>query len=576
MRMAIAVTLLSGMILTMAFNATMVSIRSAAAASAGDRVTDFNGDGFEDLAIGSYPEDIGSGNSITDAGSVNVIHGSEIGLSAVFDSGTATGLADQGWTQNSPSIQSSAAFDEQFGYSVATGDFDDDGYSDISIGVPNEIIASICCGFGAVNVIYGSELAGLSPLSTIPDQVFNQNSPNVHGVAQPFERFGHALAVGDFNNDGYDDLAVGVPDEDITTAEGTFPNAGAVNIIYGSSDGLSAALAGDGSGNSDQLWSQNSPEIEDLSSFYEYFGFSLASGDFNSDGYDDLGIGVKGEGTSAHPEFPAGVVNVIYGSPTGLSATFVPDQFLQQGSQGIDGSPIPDDEYGYSLASGDFDDDGFDDLAVGVPGDFFGMNGSVSIIYGSSAGLSALTRPDDLWHGDDGGGDDLVGGPTYRLGTSLAVGSFNGDDFDDLAIGTPDTDVLTSEAASIVGAGRVNVIYGSPDGLSRTFVPDQLWHQNSPSIEEIASETEMFGYSLTSGDYNGDGYDELAIGVPREDVNHNTIDFAGAVHVIYGTAQGLSATGFGGAGRADQLFTQNSPDVQGVAEEADFFGWSLG
>lgn len=84
----------------------------------------------------------------------------------------------------------------------------------------------------------------------------------------------------------------------------------------------------------------------------------------------------------------------------------------------------------------------------------------------------------------------------------------------------------------------------------------------------------MFGYSL--GDYNGDGYDELAIGVPREDVNHNTIDFAGAIHVIYGTAQGLSATGFVGAGRADQLFTQNSPDVQGVAEEADFFGWSLG
>lgn len=355
MRMAIAVTLLSGMILTMAFNTIMVSDRSAAAASAGDRVTDFNGDGFEDLAVGSYPEDIGSGNSITDAGSVNIIHGSEIGLSAVFDSGTASGLADQGWTQNSPSIQSSAAFDEQFGYSVATGDFNDDGYSDISIGVPNEIIATICCGFGAVNVIYGSELAGLSPTSTIPDQVINQNSPNVDGVAQPFERFGHALAVGDFNNDGYDDLAVGVPDEDITTAEGTFPNAGAVNIIYGSSEGLSAALAGDGSGNSDQLWSQNSLEIEDLSSFYENFGFSLTSGDFNSDGYD-----------------------------------------------------------------------------------------------------------------------------------------------------------------------------------------------------------------------------ELAIGVPREDVNHNNIDFAGAVHVIFGTSQGLSATGFGGAGREDQLFTQNSPDIQGVAEESDFFGWSLG
>lgn len=257
-RKALVILVLSGLIIAMTFTANFGLIRFASAAYADGRVTDFNGDGYEDLAIGSYPEDIGSSNSITDAGSVNVIHGSEIGLSAVFDSGTSTGLADQGWTQNSPSVQSSAAFDEQFGDSVAAGDFNDDGYSDIAIGVPNELIASICCGFGAVNVIYGSELAGLLPTSTIPDQVFNQNSPNVDGVAQPYERFGHALAIGGFNNDGYDDLAVGVPDEDMTTSEGTFPNAGAVNIIYGSSEGLSATLAGDGSGNADQLWSQNS------------------------------------------------------------------------------------------------------------------------------------------------------------------------------------------------------------------------------------------------------------------------------------------------------------------------------
>lgn len=95
-------------------------------------------------------------------------------------------------------------------------------------------------------------------------------------------------------------------------------------------------------------------------------------------------------------------------------------------------------------------------------------------------------------------------------------------------------------------------------------------------MEDLSSSYESFGFSLAAGDFNSDGYDELAIGVPREGVNHNTIDFAGAVHVIYGTAQGLSATGIGGIGRADQLFTQNSPDVQGVAEEADFFGWSLG
>jgi hypothetical protein len=123
----------------------------------------------------------------------------------------------------------------------------------------------------------------------------------------------------------------------------------------------------------------------------------------------------------------------------------------------------------------------------------------------------------------------------------------------------------------------VNVIYGSPDGLSITFVPDQFWHQNSPNIEEVASEEEMFGYAITAGDYNGDGYGDLAIGVIREDVNHDTIDRAGVVQIIYGSSEGLSATeADDGTGRPDQIWYQNSPNVEGVSEVDDFFGSSLG
>ncbi|MGH7801272.1 MAG: integrin alpha, partial [Thermodesulfobacteriota bacterium] len=110
---------------------------------------------------------------------------------------------------------------------------------------------------------------------------------------------------------------------------------------------------------------------------------------------------------------------------------------------------------------------------------------------------------------------------------------FNGDGFDDLAIGVPGEDV-----GSINSAGAVNVIYGTSGGLSATN--DQIFTQDTSGIEDFAEVDDFFGLALTSGDFNGDGIDDLAIGVPFEDVG--SIDRAGAVNVIYGTSRGLSAT----------------------------------
>ena len=80
----------------------------------------------------------------------------------------------------------------------------------------------------------------------------------------------------DFNGDGYADLAIGVPAEDV----GTLLNAGAVNVIYGSSSGLSATKA-----KTNPLWTQNSGGIADLAEAGDQFGSSLATGDFNNDGF---------------------------------------------------------------------------------------------------------------------------------------------------------------------------------------------------------------------------------------------------------------------------------------------------
>ncbi|MBK8051137.1 MAG: FG-GAP repeat protein [Anaerolineales bacterium] len=93
---------------------------------------------------------------------------------------------------------------------------------------------------------------------------------------------GSPTLLGDFNGDGRDDLVVGVPYEDTGLA-----NVGFVHVIYGGGAGLSAA------GN--QFWSQDSAGIADISEANDYFGWSLAVGDFNGDNRDDLAIGAPYE-----------------------------------------------------------------------------------------------------------------------------------------------------------------------------------------------------------------------------------------------------------------------------------------
>lgn len=132
------------------------------------------------------------------------------------------------------------------------------------------------------------------------------------------------------------------------------------------------------------------------------------------------------------------------------------------------------------------------------------------------------------------------------------------------------------------------MIYGSaPVGLWPTEVSpnngrdDQIWTQNSINVEDDAEDGAVFGDALATGDFNKDGFSDLAIGVPAEDVG--TVEVAGAVNVIYGsigitiTSGGLSATvPLGGNGRADQIWSQDSPGIEDDAEASDNFGSRLG
>ncbi len=141
-----------------------------------------------------------------------------------------------------------------------------------------------------------------------------------------------------------------------------------------------------------------------------------------------------------------------------------------------------------------------------------------------------------------------LGAPATALGAVRA--DFNGDGRDDLAVGAPNEDI-----GSIESAGGVNVLYGGAGGLSATG--NQFWRQNSPGVLGASEAFESFGYALAAGDFNGDGSDDLAVGVPIEGVGG--VGNAGAVNVLYGGAGGLSATG-------NQVWDQNSPGVLDVAQ----------
>jgi hypothetical protein len=282
----------------------------------------FNGDNFVDLAVGVPGEAVGSAAG---AGAVNILYGSSAGL-------RATSPSDQLWTQNSAGVDNSAGASDGFGSSLVAGDFNGDGKDDLAIGVPNEDIGTVD-GAGAVSVLYGS-LSGLRS-SSPADQFWHQGKPGVDDAENVNDHFGFAVSSGDYNNDGYEDLAIGVPGEDIETNDpdfGDLEDTGGLHVFYGSSSGLQTSSP------AQQFWNGapggDPDEFEDT--FAERAGVSVASGDFNNDGYDDLAVGVPGESRNGNSCIECGAVNVLYGSNTGLEGSSSPgSQFWDEGSPGL-------------------------------------------------------------------------------------------------------------------------------------------------------------------------------------------------------------------------------------------------
>ncbi|WP_437319059.1 hypothetical protein [Sorangium sp. So ce385] len=462
---------------------------------------DFNGDGYADLAVGAPYEDI---NGADDAGAVNVIYGSILGL---------TSGGDQLWHQDSPGVVGSAENDDRFGYALVAGDFNNDGFDDLAIGAPGEDIGGDDDA-GSVYILYGSP----SGLTSAGNQGWDQDSPNVAGGVEGGDHFGWSLAAGDFNGDGYADLAIGAPDEDVDGHD----DGGAVHVFRGTAAGLSAV--------GDPMFHENSPNVPGSVEEGDRFGWSLAAGNFNGDGFDDLAIGEPYEDLAGHGG--AGAVHVFRGTAAGLSA--VGDPMFHQDSPNVAETAQDGDHFGYALASGDFDGDGKADLAVGVPHEDFaghGGGGVVHVFRGTASGLAAAGDP-LLSQDSPNVGSSVADGDHF--GWALASGDFDGDGRADLAVGAPHEDIDGHD-----DAGVTHLFRGTAAGLST--LGDPAYTQDSPGVEGSMEDDDRFGYALASGDFDGDGKADLAIGAPGEDIARGGDDNDGHVNVLYGSSAGVVA-----------------------------------
>jgi hypothetical protein len=375
-----------------------------------------------------------------------------------------------------------------------------------------------------------------------------QDTPGVDGTPEAGDAFGAALAAGDFNADGSMDLAIGAPGEDIG---GGGAGMGLVHVLLGTSEGLT--------GTGDQVWHQDSDGIGETAEAGDRFGAALASGDLDGDGIPDLVIGVHGEDLGAVVD--AGLVHALYGTNSGL--TSAGSQIWSQGTTGIEDDPETEDAFGFSVAVGDFNGDGFGDAAIGVPledVETFGNAGAVNVLFGSDG--TGLVAADDLFLHQNTPGVEGSAEPGDLFGFALAGDDFDGDGtFGDLVVGAPGEAIGKKK-----NAGAVNVLYGTAAGPGTSN--DQLWHQNVTGIRGASEAGDKFGEAVGSGDFNDDGRADLVVGVPSEDLGSEDVN-AGAATVINGGASGLTAS-------ADKTWHQDVNAVAGAAERGDAFGSSVG
>lgn len=411
----------------------------------------------------------------------------------------ADGAPAIGFDQRRSALRGVPGAGDGFAAALACGDFDGDGFGDVAIGVPGETVGG-SAEAGLVHVLYG-RVDGLAPARA---QTWHQGGDGLGGRPGPGDRFGAALAVGDLDGDGFDDLVIGAPGETVRGRAG----AGAVAVLYGTPNRLRAA---DG-----ELWTQARRGVATLVRAGDGFGAALATGDFDGDGHDDVAIGVPGERVGGRDD--AGLVQILDGGPAGLEAA---GAWRQNRRGGLDGRRHAGARVGSTLAGGDLTGDGIDDLAIGAPATRLGRTraaGAVHVVAGSATGLdrAATTR----WTPGRAG---RAATPGAGFGHALAIGDLDGNGPAELVVGAP-------------GAGRgvgAIAIIGDALGGSATTA---WWAPSDRGVRVASAGSSAFGASAAIMDLDGDGLDDLVVGAPG--ATFRSRSEAGRVQIMAGTSDG--------------------------------------
>jgi len=214
-----------------------------------------------------------------------------------------------------------------------------------------------------------------------------------------------------------------------------------------------------------------------------------------------------------------GKSEIVIGAPLNTSGSISGRVLISYSSGNASGitHSIPSlaEDFGSAVAVGDVNGDGIDDIAVGMPG---ANSGHAFIFHGPidiNQNLTENNANAKLWRSN---------GHNSRFGAAVAMGDYNGDGFDDLAVGEPNASDYTHKSTTDKKEGVAHLFYGKPSGI----INRSINYHNTPHktadltfrLDGTSGKGQQIGSSLAFMDVNDDNLEDLIIGAPGHDLDH--------------------------------------------------------